>query len=126
MNSDEHAIRDLVQRWMAASRDGDTAAVLELMTDDVVFMVAGKAPFGKEAFARSGAEMKGTRFEGKSDILEIQIAGEWAWMRTRLEVNVAFPDGAKKELAGFTLSVLRKERDGRWRIARDANLLSPG
>ncbi|HXF53352.1 MAG TPA: hypothetical protein VNK52_04440 [Hyphomicrobiaceae bacterium] len=27
--------------------------------------------------------------------------------------------------AGYTLTILRKERDGRWRLVRDANLLAP-
>lgn len=35
---------------MAASKAGDTATVLDLMTDDVAFMVPRRAPFGKEAF----------------------------------------------------------------------------
>jgi len=26
--------------------------------------------------------------------------------------------------SGYTLTILRKERDGRWRLARDANLLA--
>jgi ketosteroid isomerase-like protein len=38
---------------MAASRAGDTATVLSLMADDVIFRVPGREPFGKEAFAAS-------------------------------------------------------------------------
>ena len=36
---------------LAASKAGDLAPVLSLMTDDVIFMVPGREPFGKEAFA---------------------------------------------------------------------------
>ena len=50
MSSDEAAIRDLVSTWMKASAAGDLQTVLSLMTDDVVFMVLGREPFGKEAF----------------------------------------------------------------------------
>jgi len=47
-------------------------------------------------------------------------------VRTRLELKVTRPNGEIiKRLAGFTLSILRKERNGQWRILRDANLLSP-
>jgi ketosteroid isomerase-like protein len=28
-------------------------------------------------------------------------------------------------MSGYAMSVLRKEADGRWRIARDANLVTP-
>ena len=56
-NTDEQAIRELIDTWMRASRAGDTATVLSLMTDDVVFMTPGREPFGKEAFAAASAAM---------------------------------------------------------------------
>jgi len=74
MSSDEQAIRQLVERWMAASRRGDTAAVLDLMADDVVFMVPGKPPFGREEFAAASAQMQDLAMDGKSEIQEMQIA----------------------------------------------------
>jgi hypothetical protein len=49
MTDDERAIRNVVETWMAASKSGDIATVLTLMTEDVVFMVPGQEPFGKEA-----------------------------------------------------------------------------
>lgn len=51
MNKDEQAICDLVETWLAATKKGDLATVLSLMADEVVFMVPGQEPFGKEAFA---------------------------------------------------------------------------
>jgi ketosteroid isomerase-like protein len=46
-------------------------------------------------------------------------------MWTRLSVTVTPTDGtAPLERAGHTLTVLRKQ-GGRWRLARDANLLAP-
>ena len=53
MSPDERAIRELVDTWMKASRAGDTATVLNLMSDDAIFMVPGREPFGKDAFAAS-------------------------------------------------------------------------
>jgi ketosteroid isomerase-like protein len=53
MTEDERAIRALVATWMEASKAGDIATVLTLMSDDVVFMVPGQKPFGKEAFAKN-------------------------------------------------------------------------
>jgi uncharacterized protein (TIGR02246 family) len=98
------------------------------MTDDVVFLVHGKAPFGKEQFAANlappGPGEPRPVFEGRSEIQEIQVAGDVAWMWTRLEVASTLPDGRKTKRAGNTLSVLRKSR-GRWQLARDANLLAP-
>ena len=73
MQNDEQAIRDLVDTWLAASKAGDLATVLNLMADDVIFMVPGKEPFGKEEFAASSKEMKDVRVEGTSDIQEIKV-----------------------------------------------------
>ena len=50
MTEDERAIRELVETWMRASKAGDIVSVLDLMTDDVIFMVPGGEPFGKEEF----------------------------------------------------------------------------
>jgi ketosteroid isomerase-like protein len=36
MRSDEERIRELVSRWMVATKSGGVDAVLELMTDDAV------------------------------------------------------------------------------------------
>ena len=123
MPNEEQAIRELVSQWLAASKAGDVEAVLGMMTDDVVFMVPGHEPFGKAAFAASSRGMRGTLVEGTSDIVEIQVLGEWAWMRNKLRVVVTPPGGQRVARAGYTLTILRKQ-EGQWRIARDANLLA--
>jgi len=122
MSDDERAIREMVHAWMAASKSGDVDTVLSLMADDVVFMVPGQEPFGKEAFAAASKGMKGVAFEGKSEIRELRVLGDWAYLRNYLEVSITPPGGAAMRRAGYTLTILRKER-GRWRLARDANLL---
>jgi ketosteroid isomerase-like protein len=42
MERDEQAIRDLIATWLAASKAGDTKTVLNLVADDVVFLVPGQ------------------------------------------------------------------------------------
>ncbi|HZI86614.1 MAG TPA: SgcJ/EcaC family oxidoreductase [Pyrinomonadaceae bacterium] len=120
---DEQAIRQLVDEWLEASKRGDLETVLSLMTDDVLFMVPGQDPFGKEAFAANSRVMKDHRVEGISDIQEIKVLGDWAWMHNYLRVTVTGPDGNVIKKAGHVLSVLRKNSGGRWQLARDANLL---
>ena len=124
MSDDEQAIRDLVGQWMAASRAGDTAAVLELMDDDVLFMVPGRAPFGKQEFAAQSAAMKDVRIDGASEVLEVEVLGDRAWIRNRIEIAITPPGGQPKRHAGYTLTILRKGGDGRWRLSRDANLVT--
>ena len=124
MSDDERAIRDLIATWMSASQAGDTDTVLSLMTDDVVFMVPGKEPFGKAAFAVASQDMKDVRIEGTSEIREVEVLGDWAYLRGHLQVAVTTPAGNTVRRAGYTLTILRKEPDGKWRLARDANLVS--
>ncbi|WP_137392532.1 YybH family protein [Rhodoligotrophos defluvii] len=124
MTNDEQAIREVIETWMAASRRGDVATVLGLMTEDVVFMVPGQPPFGKEAFAAVSEGMKDLHIDGRSEILELEVLGDWAYLRTHLNITVTRPGGPPVHRSGFTLTILRKEADGRWRLARDANLLA--
>lgn len=124
MSEDERAIRDVVETWMRATKAGDVETVLGLMTDDVIFIVPGRPPFGKEAFAAGSASMKGVEFDGTSDILELQVAGDWAFLRSRIEVAMTPKNGESIRRSGYTLSIMRKEPDGRWRLARDANLVA--
>jgi uncharacterized protein (TIGR02246 family) len=110
---------------MSASQAGDVETVLGLMADDVVFMVPGREPFGKAEFAAGAEAMKGMRMKGKSEILEVQVLGAWAYLRTRLRVTMTAAGRAEPvSRAGCTLSICRKGADGRWRLARDANLLA--
>jgi len=81
MNEDERAIRNLIDTWMSATRTGDIETVLTLMADDVIFMVPGQKPFGKEAFAAASRGMKNVRFKGRSDIEELKVLGNWAYLR---------------------------------------------
>lgn len=125
MDKDEKAIRDLVDTWLAATRAGDLDTVLSLMADDVIFLVPGQEPFGKEIFEANSLTMKDTGLEGTSEIQELQILGEWAWMRHRLEVTITPPKGKQSVRSGHALTILRKDSEGKWVVARDANLLTP-
>src|SRR4051812_7424032 len=126
MHADEQAIRDLVRTWLEASAAGDLDRVLVLMSDDVVFLTPGQEPFGKQAFATASRASAGkVRPEGSADVQEVQVAGDLACCRVRLDLTLRTPEGALvKRLSGYSLSVLRKQ-DGRWVIARDANLVTP-
>ena len=93
MTDDERAIRQLVETWMTATKNGDNATVLTLMTDDVIFMVPGKEPFGKEAFAADAERMADIHMEGRSDIVELQVLGNWAFIRNRIDMTMTPPNG---------------------------------
>ena len=93
------------------------------MADDVIFQVPGREPFGKEAFAAMSQGMKGVRMEGTSDIRELRVLGDWAYLRNYISLTVTPPGGKPMRRAGYTLTILRKD-NGRWLLARDANLVT--
>ena len=131
MQSDEQEIRQLVSTWMAASKAGDVETVLSLMADDVIFLMPGqevmrKADFAAAARAQSGEGIKGaSQFDGRSEIQEVKVLGDWAFMWTKLTIVVTPPGGTQSMTrAGHTLSILEKQ-NGKWVLARDANMLAP-
>lgn len=128
MPSDEAQIRELVSAWMKATKEKDPDAVLRLMTDDARFLVPGRPPFGKDVFekgARSQATADAPSFDATSNIQEIHIEGSMAYAISELTLRITPKDGSPAtERAGHTLTIFRKV-DGKWLLARDANLLAP-
>jgi uncharacterized protein (TIGR02246 family) len=125
MSTDEQQIHELVSTWMSATKAGDLATVLTLMTDDVVFLQPGRPPLcGKAAYAAAAEGQKpGLQFDGRSEIQELRVSDDWAWMWTKLTVIATLTDNDEPiRRSGHTLTVLRREH-GRWLLARDANLL---
>ncbi len=126
--SDEQDIRDLVSAWMDATKAGEIEKVLSLMSDDVVFLMPGQPPMRKAGFAaaaRAQAGKDAPKFNGTSEIQEITVVGDWAFMWTKLTVVVTpSAGGPSMTRAGHTLSVLKKHQ-GKWVLARDANMLTP-
>ena len=125
VQGEEHAIRQLVDTWLKASESGDVNTILTLMADDVIFMVHGREPFSKEEFVQNYKQMKGIKLKTESDIQEIKVLGEWAWMRNFLKVSFMPDEGEPTKHSGYVLTILRKTSDGKWVITRDANLLTP-
>lgn len=126
MTGDQQAIFDLIAAWMAATRAGDLPAILDMMSEDVVFLRSGQPPMrGREAFAVGfKAALQRFQLDARSDIQEIEITGDLAYCWNHLTVTMTPLDGKPPaSQTGFVLSVLRKETDGRWRISRDANLI---
>jgi uncharacterized protein (TIGR02246 family) len=128
MQTDEQAIRALTATWMDASKAGDLETVLGLMAEDAVFLVSGQPPMiGKSSYAaaaRPKPNQTPPQIDGTSEIQEIKVLGDWAFMWTKLKV-VMTPSGGATPVtrAGHTLTILNKQ-NGKWVLARDANLLT--
>ena len=124
--TDEQKIRAAIELWLDASRKGDLDTVMNLMTDDVLFLTSGSVPMRRDEFAAAFKSMLETvRLECRSNIQEITISGDLAVCWNLLEINVTpIAGGATIQRAGNTLSAFRRGADARWRIWRDANLMT--
>jgi len=88
--------------------------------------VPGQQPFGKAAFAAMSSDAGAAKveFDGRSEILEVNVIGDWAYLVSRLTVTTRQPGSAQTTVrSGHTLTVLTK-RAGKWLLHRDANLLT--
>ena len=126
-DQDKEKIQEVVTTWIHATAEGDLETVLSLIAEDAVFLLSDQPPMrGQEAFAgalRSALEQ--VRIEGKPDIQEIHVAGDYAFCWNQLSLTLTpLQGGSTQRRAGPTLSVFRKEPDGRWILFRDANMLS--
>lgn len=126
MSTDEADVRALIHRWHDATARGDVDAVLALMSEDVEFFVAGKAPMkGRDAFAIGLRGLLEThRIVSSGDVREVQVSGDLAFAVSLLKVRIVATDtGGETLRSGHALSVFRRQSDGGWLLIRDANLL---
>jgi uncharacterized protein (TIGR02246 family) len=122
--SDEQAIRDVMARWREHAAKGDVETLLSMLTDDVVFLTPGNAPFGRKEF-EAGFRQVSSRaaIATHQDVKEVRVSGDLGYARSHLRVTVTPKDGSRAVVTeGDVLSVFRKD-GGSWRIARDANLM---
>jgi uncharacterized protein (TIGR02246 family) len=128
MQSDEQAIRALVDDWQSAAADGDLQRLQQLMAEDVIFLTPGQPPMrGRQAFMDAFREgMKHYRIESSGEIKELRIAADLAYCWTQLDVTVTpHRDGLPMRRSGNVLSILQKQPGAGWVIVRDANMLTP-
>jgi uncharacterized protein (TIGR02246 family) len=98
-----------------------------MMTDDVVLLNPGGAPFGREGFAATfSAAHQALRIDCRSELEEVVVVGTVAYTRCRDTLAVTPRAGGETtRFAGHRLTVYRQQPDGRWLLARDAHTLTP-
>lgn len=127
MVSDEQEILAVDSAWIDGVNAGDLARLLTLITDDVVFLNPGQAPFGRDGFSSHFmAAHQRVRLRCTSELEEVVVVGEVAYTRSRDALSVTPRAGGEvTQLVGHRMTVYRKQPDGRWLLARDAHTLSP-
>jgi uncharacterized protein (TIGR02246 family) len=76
-------------------------------------------------YSAASEAMKNISFRGTSDVREIKVLGDWAYIRNYIEIIVTPAGGGDAvRRTGYTHSILRKQADGKWVLWRDANLVA--
>ena len=127
MGSEERKINEEHSTWIDAVNAGDLVRLLALMADDAVFLNPGKAPIGRDGFSSAfSAAHQRMLIRCTSELEEVVVVGEVAYTRSRDALSVTPRAGGEAtQLAGYRITVYRKQPDGRWLLARDAHTLSP-
>lgn len=116
-----------IQLWQDATAAGDVDKLLDLMDEEVVFLVAGHPPMkGREQFAQNLRNILQTHhITSSSQIQEIVVQTDLAYTWSYLQVEIIPKQaGQYMKRVGNVLSIWRLQADGKWRISRDANLLT--
>ncbi|MDG3006421.1 YybH family protein [Paludisphaera mucosa] len=127
MRSDEQAIREVHSIWIDGINAGDLTRLLPMTTDDVVLIIPGEVCIGRDGFAaKSSGAHEELLIHCVSELKEVVVVGEVAYTRSRDSLTVSpRAGGEESRLAGDRLTIYRKQPDGRWLLARDANTVSP-
>ena len=122
MSDDEAAIRDLIQTWMTATSE-DPQSVLSLIDDDAIFLGSAPKPYGKKEFAEKQVALNGAKVQGKADVKEVRVDGDWGYAWTELDVTVTPREGPEVHKHGYAMGIYRRLKNDRWVLYRDANMM---
>ena len=127
---DEEAIRRLVgPEWAAAWAAGDAGAVADSYAEDAVLLPQNQPPIVGKTAIRSGYEtfLQEFRIEGNSEVLELEVGGDWAFMRGTYTTRVTPKKGGPpiEEDRGNWLWIVKRQPDGSWKIFRAIGASGP-
>jgi uncharacterized protein (TIGR02246 family) len=117
---DEALIRSLAESWDPLSNAGDTEGMVNLFAEDAVLLhedrpvVIGRQAI-REVFERQFSEQS---VDGSNPVDELQVVGDWAFIRGRFEGSVTPEGGETIEETGKWVSVLHKTEKG-WKYFVD-------
>jgi uncharacterized protein (TIGR02246 family) len=122
MTPNEQAVAGVLEAYNTALNASDTNAVMPLYTGDGVFMPAfSPSAVGAEAVRKAyDAVFAAIRLTVKFDIAEIaELSSEWVFARTNsVGTTLNLATGATTAEGNQELFIFRKDRDGKFKIAR--------
>ena len=124
-NQDEQQIRAVIDTWAKATAEGNLNVLLNLMAEDVTFLIPGKPPMHRAEFISAFQSMiRSVQALSRSTVQEITVKDDLALCWNYIEVDIVpIMSGTTTKRAGYTLTAFRRGADRQWRVWRDANLV---
>ncbi len=120
---DERAIRKILRDYLKPFEVGDVEAMLDYYADDMIWMFPNSYSDATKSEAREfygAAFQRGDFADNRIEIHELRVLGDWAFVRCTGKgkfIPKGEDDGPMR--GSRHLYLFRKEKGGRWRIARD-------
>ncbi len=127
---DVEAIRRLVgPEWAAAWTAGDATAIAGFYAEDAVLLPQNQLPIVGKTAIRSSYETLLEQFSvrGGSEVVELEVGGDWAFMRGTYTITVAPKNGGApiETDRGNWLWIVKRQADGSWKIFRAIGASEP-
>lgn len=119
--ADVQAILDLERRVFDAQIAGDFDAWLNCFAEDAIVMAPNMPALMNKAAIRQWNAPYWEKFflHEESDAREVEVAGDWAFIRAHWTWTLTPRDGGKiVEDTGNSIWILRRQHDNSWKIAR--------
>lgn len=122
IDSEIRAIVRTDDAWVAAFNAADIDRLVALYTADAVIMPPGMESLTGRETIRAWLQSFFARFRAEQEIIhdEVQVAGDWAYLRGRYSLAMT-PTGGAEPVSerGKHLVIWRRQPDGSWLAARD-------
>lgn len=120
---DESAVRRAHRDYVEAINANDLDRVMDMMTEDVVFLAAGAPPYVGKAAIRPwvAGYLQAYKTHWDKPVQELVVSGDWAFERySYTSTDTPLAGGEAVTGTGWGLVIYRRDADGKWRVARDA------
>lgn len=123
VTSEDDGVRRLILKALEVIRSDNFEEYFDLFTDDAVWMMPSSYQDIHKDEARTFYRFtQKFRFDQKSSVDELVVAGEWAWARVSFDGYLR-PKGDESSPPLRSISrhiwVLQRQPDNSWKIARD-------